>query len=111
MRLSNAKDGFGEFVTAHLRLVVAAGVPNERVLHQKRAYVCRFDDDAAQDGMYLACLLIWAAVSSQLARDQEAYRSTPDPISIRKAAQAAQLRFIKQYPEWERWAEILKLPC
>ena len=109
-RLSDAKGGFGELVTAHLRLVVAANVPKERVLHQQRAYVCRFDGDAARDGLYFACLLIWAAVSSRLARDQEAYRTTPDRAAIRQAAQDAQLRFIKQHPDWEHWADVLQLP-
>lgn len=108
--LSDAMGGFGELVTAHLRLLVAANLSKERVLHQQRAYVCRFEGDASRDGLYLACLLIWAAVSSRLARDQEAFRPVPDRAAIRQAAQDAQLRFVKQFPDWEHWADVLQLP-
>lgn len=109
-RLSRAKGGFGELVTSHLELIVAARLPRARILHQHRAYVCRFDGDESRDGHYLACLLIWAAVSSRLARDHEAHRQTPDRAGIRAAAQDAQLRFLKQFPDWEDWAEALRLP-
>lgn len=108
--LSDAKGGFGELVTDHLRLIVAATLPKERVLHRQRAYVCRFEKDAARDGLYLACLLIWAGVSSRLARDQEAFRPTPNRAAIRQAAQYAQLRFLKQFPDWEHRADVLQLP-
>lgn len=108
--LSDAKGGFGELVTAHLRLVVAANVPTERVLHQQRAYVCRFEGKAAHDGFYLACLLVWAAVSCRLARDQEAHRTVPDRPAIRRGAQDAQLRFIRNAPDWEHWLDVFDLP-
>lgn len=108
--ISEARGGFGEIVTSHLKLIVAANVPRERVLHRERSYVCRFQGDEARSGFYLACLLVWAAVSSRLARDQEEHRPSPDLEAIRTAAQGAQLRFIKQFPDWEHWADQLGLP-
>jgi hypothetical protein len=109
-RLSMAKGGFGELVTSHLKMIVAARISPERILHKQRTYVCRFEGDERRDGHYLACLLIWAAVSGRLARDQEAYRPTPNQSAISTAAQEAQLRFLKQFPDWEHWADLLDLP-
>lgn len=107
--LSEVKGGFGELVTDHLTTVVAAAVPRERILHRRRAYVCRFDGDEARDARYLACLLIWSATSARLARDQEAHRDVPDHGAIRAASRDAQLRFLRQLPDSERLAEALGL--
>lgn len=110
IQVSEAKGGFGELVTSHLKLLVAVQVPRSRILHQQRAFVSSFDGDESRDSRYLACLLVWAAVSTRLARDQEAYRAGADPQAIRAAAQEAQLRFVKQFPDWEHWADVLGLP-
>lgn len=109
-RLSLAGDGFGELVTSHLQtIVVAADLPT-RVLHKEKVFVWRLAEGELMDGHHLACLLVWAAVSGRLARDQEAHRTKPDLEAIRTAAQNAQLRFIRHFSDWEYWADTLGLP-
>ncbi len=108
--IGRAKGGFAELVGDHLRTVVAYHLPHDRVLHKERSYVCNFSGREAEDGLYLACLIIYAAVASRLARDQEGFRSEPDQGSIHAAAQAAQLRFLRVHPGWEDWARALNLP-
>lgn len=103
-RISVARAGFGELVASHLRIVAAMHVSRELVIPRQRAYVCRFDGAEPTNGHYLACLLIWAATSIRLARDNEAYQVVLDKAAIRRASQEAQLRFLKQFPGWEEWA-------
>lgn len=108
--IATAGSGFPELVSDHLKTIVAADVPSDRVLHRLQAYLTRFDAPKNDDARFLATQLVWVATSSRLARDQEAHRDNPDTSAIAAAARAAQLRFVQRFPDWERWADSLRLP-
>ena len=106
-RISIAKSGFGELVTSHLKVLAAANVSKEVILPAARVYMCSFDGAERTNGHYLACLLIWAATSLRLSRDAAAREVVPDDEAIVRACHDAQIRFVKQFPDWEQWVETL----
>jgi hypothetical protein len=106
-RISVARSGFGELVTSHLKVLAAAGVSKEVILPAARVYMCSFDGAERTNGHYLACLLIWAATSLRLSRDAAVRGAPLDEEAISRACYDAQIRFVKQFPDWEKWVETL----
>ena len=108
-RLSEAGGGFGELVCSHLLRIVAMDIEKDRLLPEHQSYVCRFDGKEASNPHYLAALMVWAATSIRLARDQGHYSGNIDKGGIREAARAAQRRFLEQFEGSDEWVKSLDL--
>lgn len=64
--IATARGGFGELVKSHLRLVSAIKVSHAYASHNTRAYVSPFSGHEATNSRYLACQLVWAAMSAEM---------------------------------------------
>jgi hypothetical protein len=108
-RISDARGGFGELVTSHLRFVAALdGRPAATVLVHAQGYVSPFPRVEVDNPLFLACRLIWAATFIRLSRDALAQRGPRDLSRIRQAAHEAQKRFVNQFPDPGDWLEYLE---
>jgi hypothetical protein len=106
--IAEAKGGFGELVTGHLRLVVASSLSWDLASPMARAYITPFGRYSRQNAQYLACRLIWAATYIRLARDVDAASRVRNDLAIMDAALEAQVRFVNQFPDPEEWESYLR---
>jgi hypothetical protein len=108
-RSSEARSGFGELVASHLRVVAAMpGHTETRVHPNVAAYVCPFSGPERTSAHLWAAHLVWAATVCRLARDaMQAHGGWREP-RIRRAAWEAQVRFLRQFEDSERWIQYLE---
>jgi hypothetical protein len=108
-RISEARSGFGELVASHLRVVAAMpGDAETRVHPNVAAYVCGFSGPERTSAHLWASHLVWAATVSRLARDAMLARGGWREPRIRQAAWEAQMRFLRQFEDSERWIQYLE---
>jgi hypothetical protein len=106
--LSNAKQGFGELVTSHLRMVLATDAALSPYFLPNSVWASTFQDLSRTNAYVLACQLIWAATSIRLARNARAARHPIDKGVIAAAAWDAQERFLRQFSGAEEWIEYMR---
>lgn len=106
-RLSAARNGFGELVVDHLRLVVAADHVEKHYDLGASAWGSRFQGRERYDAHYLACHLIWAATAVRLARDAAHAKQSFDRARVRAACWEAQKRYLGQFADAEDWIEYM----
>jgi hypothetical protein len=99
--------GFGELVGSHLGQVVAVDAPVEIVSPSARSYYTAFPARDRSNTFYLACKLVWAATFIRLMRNQPWWRRAAGRERARASAREAQIRFVRQFPDPERWEEYL----
>lgn len=108
-RISEARSGFGELVTSHLKVVAAMpGQAETRVHPNVAAYVCPFSGPERTSAHLWASHLVWAATVIRLARDAMQARGGWREPRIRAAAWEAQVRFLRQFEDQERWIQYLE---
>jgi hypothetical protein len=106
--LSQAKQGFGELVTSHLRMVLATDSSACAYYLPNSVWASTFQDQSRTNSYILACHLIWAATSIRLARDAHAGRRSIEQTVIAAAAWEAQQRFLRQFPGAEEWIDYMR---
>jgi hypothetical protein len=102
-----AKGGFGELVTSHLRQVVAVDLPAENVSAFARSYYTTFPARDRRSTFWLACKLVWAATFIRIMRNQPWWRRAAARKGARASAREAQLRFVRQFPDSQRWEDYI----
>ena len=108
-RISGAGGGFGELVTSHLRVIAAMpGQAETRVHPNVAAYASPFSGPERTSAHLWASHLVWAATVSRLARDAMLARGGWREPRIRAAAWDAQVRFLRQFEDSERWVQYLE---
>jgi hypothetical protein len=107
-RISVAKGGFGELVGSHLRFVAALNSGKSWVVTYARGYISSFDHVEVENPHVLACRLVWAATVIRLSHDAFAKGNRADLAKFGETAHDAQLRFVRQFPDAERWVDYLE---
>jgi hypothetical protein len=108
-RISEARGGFGELVTSHLRVVAAMPGRKEPQVHPNvAAYVCAFAGPERTSAHYWASHLVWAATVVRLARNAMQTSGAWREPGIRHAAWEAQVRFLRQFDDPDRWIQYLE---
>jgi hypothetical protein len=108
-RVSEARGGFGELVTSHLRVVAAMPGKTDSSVHPNvGAYVCAFIGPERTNHHYWAAHLVWAATVVRLARDAMMTGAVYRVPRIRQAAWDAQVRFLRQFEDSDRWIQSLE---
>jgi hypothetical protein len=104
-----AQGGFPELVNDHLRRVVAVDSSLESASPLAQAFYTDFRAADRRNTFYLACRLVWAATFIRLMRNHRWWRRGRYRHRARAAAQETQLRFVRQFPDAERWENYLGL--
>lgn len=105
--IDEAKGGFPELVKDHLRIVVASDSPLESASPHAQAFYTGFRVDDRRNPFYLAFRLVWAGTYIRVMRNKPWWRRGNLKRQARSIAREAQLRFIRQFPDPERWEEYL----
>jgi hypothetical protein len=108
-RISTAGQGLGELVPDHIQLIAFMDVKTDFALPYLKTYVTPLKPTVKLSGHMIACQLVWAATVIRLSRDRLQFGRDSADAEVIRAAQAAQLRFIQQFPKWEEWAKALGL--
>ena len=103
-----AQAGFPELVNDHLHCVVAVDGPIESASPLAQAFYTDFRAADRRNTFYLACRLVWAATVIRLMRNHPWWRRARHRRQIRAAAKKAQVRFVRQFPDAERWEDYLE---
>jgi hypothetical protein len=103
-----AQAGFPELVNDHLRRVVAVDSPVESASPLAQALYTDFRAVYRRNTFYLACRLVWAATFIRLMRNHPWWRRGRHRRHARVAAKEAQLRFVRQFPDAERWESYIE---
>jgi len=106
-RISVAKGGFGELVGSHLRFIAAINAPRSWIATSARGYISTFPDMEVDNPHYLACRIVWAATFVRLSHDHPGKMGTNHRDAINRAAYEAQVRFVDQFPDSDKWTAYL----
>lgn len=96
--IADARGGFGELVTWHLRFMAAKQVGSSYAMPVVRGFVTPLDGLEGTDSRFLAARLVWAATQVRLYRDSQHAGGKRSREDIRRAAHAAQMRFLDLLP-------------
>ena len=108
--VAQARGGFPELVTDHLRQVVVLDTRKQWASIAARGYYTGLPLSERQSAFFLACRLVWAATFIRLARNVPLWRRRRRIGAIRRQAHEAQLRFVDQFPNGHEWREYLGTP-
>jgi hypothetical protein len=106
--IRSAQAGFPELVNDHLRRVVAVDNPLESASPMAQAFYTSFRAADRRNTFYLACRLVWAATFIRLMRNHPWWNRGMHRRKARAAAKEAQLRFVRRFPDAERWEGFIE---
>jgi carbohydrate-binding DOMON domain-containing protein len=107
-RVAVAGDSYRRVVKDNLRFVAAANVSNDYVSVPAQGYVSAFRHSEAISPHYLASNLVWAAEFIRVGRSTRAESPSNNRLAAYAAAKNSQLRFVREFPDFEQWVEYIE---